>query len=98
MNPAARVLHAGSVALSSLTGVPRGQELGTALRAMAVAAETISAGVTITVLGRGNIEETFEVPAVPRIGEQVRTERMAAARVADVVHDLRSGTIRVWAQ
>lgn len=57
-----------------------------------------SAMIKITVRSaRGSVstDEEHEVPAVPRIGDLIRTQYLAAARVTDVTWDLENGKVTV---
>jgi len=43
--------------------------------------------------GQVSTGEQYEVPAVPRIGDLVRTQYLAAARVTDVSWNLETGAV-----
>ena len=51
--------------------------------------------IKITVESGRRPGEEYEVDAVPRIGDLVRTRSVAAARVTDVKWDLVSGEVKV---
>lgn len=43
--------------------------------------------------GQVSTDERYEAEAVPRIGDIVRTQYLAAARVTDVAWNLETGTV-----
>ena len=55
--------------------------------------------VHVTVVSRRPrvADEEFDVIAVPRIGEMIQTQGMAAARVQDVIWHLATGKVTVYA-
>lgn len=54
--------------------------------------------IKITVESARSSDEEYEVDAVPRIGDLVRTCSLAAARVVDVKWDLVTGNVKVFVQ